>query len=67
MADGGEQYTTFQGMSERESLPGVDSGALKAFLVTRGVPDYAGQRRCTVVPTVAAPAPTPAPTPTPGH
>lgn len=63
MADGGEKYTPFAGMTERQSLPGVDSDALKAFLVARGVPDYTGQRRCTVVSTIAAPAPTPAPAP----
>lgn len=70
IGDGGEKYTPLQGMTERVVLPVIDNEALEAFLRARGVPDYAGQRRCTVVSTLAPPAPAPAapaPAPAPAH
>lgn len=70
IGDGGEKYTPLTAMTEREVLPLLDNEALKKFLQEKGVPDYTGQRRLTVVSTItpaATPAPAPAPAPAPGH
>lgn len=66
MGDGGEKYTTFLAMTEREVLPLLDNQALKQFLLEKGVPDYTGEKRLTVVSTVT-PAVTPPQAPAPVH
>jgi 5'-nucleotidase / UDP-sugar diphosphatase len=68
IGDGGEKYTPFLAMTERQLLPLVDNQALRRFLLEKGVPDPAGQRRLTVVSTITpAVAPAPAPAAAPGH